>query len=116
MPRALLFPASLGGVLYHLQDHFRQAVKAAGLDGTVTPHVLRHTWATRFMETSGDRLLLQKAGYWSSLKMVERYAHIRPGRDVEVLHQLEAARAAWERQQQVPTQTPRPMSRVPRKA
>ncbi len=89
-------------------------MKAAGLDSKVTPHALRHTWASRFMETSGDLLLLQRAGNWSSLKMVERYAHVREGRDAEVMRQMEAARAAWERQ--VPTNTPRPMSRVPRNA
>jgi len=58
----LIFAAPLGGFLYPFQDHFRQAVKAAGLDSKVTPHALRHTWASRFMETSGDALLLQRAG------------------------------------------------------
>ena len=85
-------------------------------DRAVTPHCLRHAWATRFAETSGDLLLLERAGNWSSLKMGERYAHVREGRDAEVMRQMEAARAAWERQQQVPTNTPRPMSRVPRNA
>ncbi len=80
------------------------------------PHALRHTWASRFMETSGDALLLQRAGGWSSLKMVERYAHVREGRDAEVMRQMEAARAGWERQQQVPPKVPRPMSWVPRNA
>jgi len=28
--------------------------------------------------------------------MVERYAHVREGRDAEVMRQMEAARAAWE--------------------
>jgi hypothetical protein len=48
--------------------------------------------------------------------MVERYAHVREGRGAEVMRQMEAARAAWERQQRVPTKTPRPMRRVPRNA
>ena len=69
-------------------------MRAAGLDRAVTPHCLRHTWASRFAETSGDLLLLQRAGNWSSLKMVERYAHVREGRDAEVMRQMEAARAA----------------------
>ena len=113
---ALIFPAPLGGVLHHFQDHFRQAVKAAGLDSTVTPHALRHTWASRFAETSGDLLLLQRAGNWSSLKMVKRYAHVREGRDAEVMRQMEVTRAAWARQAEVPTKTPRPISRAPRNA
>jgi hypothetical protein len=50
------------------------------------------------------------------LKMVERHAHVREGRDAELMRQMEATRAAWERQQQLPTKTPRPMSRVPRNA
>jgi len=48
--------------------------------------------------------------------MVERYAHVREGWDAEVMRQMEAARAAWERQEQVPTNTPRPMRRAPRNA
>jgi hypothetical protein len=51
----------------------------------------------------------------ASLKMVERYAHGREGRDAEVMRQMGATRAAWERQAQVPTKTPR-MRRVPRNA
>jgi site-specific recombinase XerC len=60
----LIFAAPGGGFLHRFQDRFRQAVRAAGLDRAVTPHCLRHTWASRFMETSGDLLLLQKAGNW----------------------------------------------------
>ena len=112
----LIFAAPLGGFLYPFQDHFRQAVKAAGLDSKVTPHALRHTWASRFMETSGDALLLQRAGGWTSLKMVERYAHVREGRDAEVKRQMEAARAAWERREHSPQATPRPIARAPRNA
>ena len=33
----LIFPAPLGGFLRHFHDHFRQAVKAAGLDSKVAP-------------------------------------------------------------------------------
>lgn len=42
----------------------------------VTPHDLRHTWATWFYAVSKDLLLLRHEGDWSSTKMVERYAHL----------------------------------------
>jgi len=63
-----------------------------------------------------DLLLLQRAGNWSSLKMVERYAHVREGRDAEVMRQMEAARTAWEGREHSPQATPRPIARAPRNA
>lgn len=42
----------------------------------VTPHVLRHTWATYFYALTKDLLLLRNEGGWSKVSMVERYAHL----------------------------------------
>lgn len=53
------------------------ACRAAGIEG-FTPHDLRHTWATWRYCVDRDLLRLRDAGGWSSLKMVERYAHLAP--------------------------------------
>lgn len=44
----------------------------------LTPHDLRHTWATWFYALSKDLLLLKSEGGWRTLSMVERYAHLMP--------------------------------------
>jgi integrase len=53
------------------------ATRGAGLDG-FTPHHLRHTWATWHYALHRDLLALKHAGGWSSVTLVERYAHIMP--------------------------------------
>jgi integrase len=57
---------------------FAAAVKAAGLDGKITPHVLRHTAATWAMQSGGD--LWQVAGFLGmTVEMLERvYGHHHP--------------------------------------
>lgn len=60
-----------------LNDALREASVAVGLE-PVTAHILRHTWATWFYAQTKDLLRLQTLGGWSSLKMVEVYAHNAP--------------------------------------
>ncbi|MDR3439843.1 site-specific integrase [Telmatospirillum sp.] len=43
---------------------------------TLTPHDLRHTWATWAYALSKDFMRLKYEGGWKSLSMVERYAHL----------------------------------------
>ena len=54
----------------------------------MNPYSLRHTFASRFAESSGDLLLLQRVGGWSSLALVQRYAHVRAGRDAEAIRAM----------------------------
>lgn len=54
------------------------AIRRAGLDEEVTPHVLRHTWASWHYALHRDPLALKAEGGWSSLALVERYAHLLP--------------------------------------
>jgi len=42
----------------------------------VTPHTLRHTWATWFWSVSKDLMLLKHEGGWQSVEMLERYTHL----------------------------------------
>jgi integrase len=54
------------------------ALKRAGITRHLTPHDLRHTWASWFYAVSKDPLLLKAEGGWQSIVMVERYVHLLP--------------------------------------
>lgn len=51
---------------------------AAVIPKPITPHTLRHTWATWHYAEHRDLLLLKREGGWASVAMVERYAHLAP--------------------------------------
>lgn len=42
----------------------------------LTPHTLRHTWATWHHAVHGNTMLLMAEGGWTDLKLVQRYAHL----------------------------------------
>ncbi len=69
---------------------FDRASELAGLD-RVTPHVMRHTWATWVYAQTGDILKLKQLGGWSKFDMVEIYTHLAPARLDERL-----AKAGWD--------------------
>jgi len=54
---------------------FETACRHAKLSG-VTPHVLRHTFASRLVMQGVDLRTVQELGGWKSLNMVQRYAHL----------------------------------------
>lgn len=53
------------------------------------------------VEAGADLILLQQLGRWSSLAMVQRYAHHRPERAVEAIRQMAEAR-----ERAIPHETP----------
>jgi integrase len=84
-----------GGQIKH---GWQAALRRAGLAGAgFTPHDLRHTWATWHYALHRDLLRLKVEGGWSSIELVERYAHLMPGDlkgEIEALwRRLPAARA-----------------------
>jgi integrase len=54
------------------------ALRRAGLDPGLTPHDCRHTWASWHYAVNRDLLALKIEGGWSSVTLVERYAHLLP--------------------------------------
>lgn len=61
-----------------IKTGFAAAVRRAGLAGEITPHDLRHTWASWHYAMHRDPLRLKHDGGWSGVAMVERYAHLMP--------------------------------------
>jgi integrase len=62
---------------------FYSATEVAKLEG-LRFHDLRHTWATRLVQSGVDLYTVQKLGRWKTISMVMRYAHhcsesLRPG-------------------------------------
>lgn len=69
-----VFVTRAGRPLRDLRSVLWRAARRAKVPG-VSPHVLRHTWASRFMQAGGDLRTLQALGGWKRIEMVTRYAH-----------------------------------------
>jgi integrase len=63
----------------------RLAIDRAGLDAELTPHACRHTWASWHYTLNRDLLALKVVGGWSSVALVERYAHLMPAGHAEAI-------------------------------
>ena len=61
---------------------FRAAVKAAGLDSAITPHVMRHTAITKLVPAGVDLPTVQRISGHKTLAMVLRYTHVH-GRHID---------------------------------
>jgi integrase len=69
------------------------AAKAAGLSKHVHPHLLRHTFASHCYMRRVPPQVVQKWLGHASVTTTERYAHLRPDTDDELIAVLEAGRA-----------------------
>ena len=58
-----------------IRTAFTTACRHAKLRG-VSPHTLRHTFASRLTMAGVGIRTLQELGGWKEIKMVERYAHL----------------------------------------
>ena len=54
----------------------------------MTPHTLRHTFASRLLVSGVDPIMATMLGGWSSIKMLDRYAHANPSRMAEAVEKL----------------------------
>lgn len=61
-----------------IQAAFNKARAAAGLGPDVTPHTLRHTWATWFYAQTTDFVRLRALGGWKSVETVMVYTKLAP--------------------------------------
>jgi integrase len=88
-PEDAVFRRRDGQPLRALRSVFARACARAKLTD-VTPHVLRHTFASRLAMMGVPLRSIQELGGWRSLKMVERYAHLSPEYQADAVEKLAA--------------------------
>jgi integrase len=84
---AFVFVKSDGSPYRSIRSGFQAACKKAGLSD-VTPHVLRHSFASRLVMSGTDLRTLQTLGGWRTLAMVERYAHLSESHKAAAVEKL----------------------------
>jgi integrase len=77
-----------GRPLVDIGNVWARAVRRAKLGPDVTPHVLRHTFASRLAMTGVPLQTIMVLGGWRSLAMVQRYAHLSPDYLAEAVDRL----------------------------
>lgn len=60
----------------NVQLFIKNSAKRAGIDRHITPHTLRHSFATDFLKNGGDIRYLQKLLGHSSINTTMRYTHL----------------------------------------
>ncbi len=82
-----VFVGERGKPIKSVKKPFETAMQRAGIVN-FRFHDLRHTFASYFMMRGGDLLTLKEFLGHSSMKMVERYAHLAPGHKVRQINNL----------------------------
>lgn len=83
----IVFVGDRGKPLKTVKKPFETALTHAGILN-FRFHDLRHTFASYFLMRGGDVLTLKEFLGHSSMKMVERYAHLAPGHKVRQINNL----------------------------
>lgn len=86
-PGEYLFAKPDGTPYRSIRRPFKTACRRAGLKD-VTPHTLRHTFASRLVMAGVDLRTVQELGGWSGLDMVQRYAHLSPGHKQQAVERI----------------------------
>lgn len=76
-----------GHPIQSVRTAFTTACRHANVPG-VSPHTLRHTFASRLAMAGVDIRTIQELGGWKEIKMVERYAHLSQKHKAEAVEKL----------------------------
>jgi integrase len=86
---AAIFAQPDGSPYRSIRTAFQTACRRAGLAG-ITPHVLRHTFASRLVMAGVNLRAVQELGGWSSLDLVQRYAHLNDAHKADAVERISA--------------------------
>jgi integrase len=84
----VVFVGRGGKPLRSIRNLFELAREKAGLGDDVTPHTLRHTFASRLAMAGVDLRTIQELGGWKTLALVERYSHLSPQHRAEAVERI----------------------------
>jgi integrase len=73
--------------LKSFKSAFDRACRRANLSG-VTPHSLRHTWASRLEMSGASQKTLMELGGWKEPKMVSRYSYTSKQHRMEAIERI----------------------------
>lgn len=86
-PAEHVFLTRNGKPLKSIRTAFDTACRRAKLTD-VTPHVLRHTFASRLVMRGADLRTVMELGGWKNLSMVQRYSHLSQAHKLEAVELL----------------------------
>jgi len=86
-PSEFVFVSSKREPFRSIRTAFTTACHHANL-AAVSPHILRHTFASRLAMAGVDIRTLQELGGWKEIKMVERYAHLSTQHKTEAISKI----------------------------
>lgn len=75
-----------------LARNFKSAAEACGDSGELVIHSLRHTRATRLLESGVDPQVTMEMMGWTSFNTMTRYRHVKPAMHVEAAKKVTRAR------------------------
>jgi integrase/recombinase XerD len=71
-----------------VRAYLRRAIARAGIDKQVTPHKLRHTYATRLLESGAELVDIQVLLGYVNLATTQIYTHVSEDRMSQVVGRL----------------------------